>query len=145
MIYYAQGLIVATQDRPASVVKQFSPANVIVEVSEQGELTKPAFVYEGTGLKARKTVALVSWNDRKDRYKGKIEYVEDRDGIDRYGYRELEVRALGCTSQSQAQRVGRWSLVTNSIRCKRTSTLVKRSLTMNTDHRSVSKVKYIAT
>lgn len=113
MIYYAQGLIVATQDRPASVVKQFSPANVIVEVAESGELTKPAFVYEGTGLKARKTVALVSWNDKDDRYRGKIEYVEDRDGIDRYGYRELEVRALGCTSQGQAQRVGRWALITN--------------------------------
>lgn len=113
MIYYAQGLIVATQDRPAAVVKQFSPANVIVEVSDNGTLTKPAFLYEGTGLKARKTVALVSWNDKDDRYRGKIEYVEDRDGIDRYGYRELEVRALGCTSQGQAQRVGRWALITN--------------------------------
>lgn len=113
MIYYAQGLIVATQDRPASVVKQFSPANVIVETSDSGELSKPAFVYEGTGLKARKTVALVSWNDKEDRYRGKIEYVEDRNGIDRYGYRELEVRALGCTSQGQAQRVGRWALITN--------------------------------
>ena len=113
MIYYAQGQIVATQDRPASVVKQFSPANVIVEVSDNGTLTKPAFVYEGTGLKARKTVALVSWNDKKDRYRGKIEYVEDRDAIDRYGYRELEVRALGCTSQGQAQRIGRWALITN--------------------------------
>lgn len=113
MIYYAQGQIIATQDRPASVVKQFSPANVIVEVGDDGTLTKPAFVYEGTGLKARKTVALVSWNDRHDRYKSKIEYVEDRGAIERYGYRELEVRALGCTSQSQAQRVGRWALVTN--------------------------------
>jgi len=113
MIYYAQGLIVATQDRPASVVKQFSPANVVVETSDSGELSKPAFVYEGTGLKARKTVALVSWNDKEDRYRGKIEYVEDRNGIDRYGYRELEVRALGCTSQGQAQRVGRWALITN--------------------------------
>ena len=113
MIYYAQGLIIATQDRAASAVKQFSPANVIVEVSGDGSLSKPAFVYEGTGMKARKSVALVSWNDAKDRYRSKIEYVEDRSAIDRYGYRELEVRALGCTSQGQAQRVGRWALVTN--------------------------------
>jgi predicted phage tail protein len=113
MIYYAQGQIIATQDRPGSVVKQFSPANVIVEVAEGGELTQPAFVYEGTGLKARKTVALVSWNDKNDRYRSKIEYVEDKSAIDRYGIRELEVRALGCTSQGQAQRVGRWALVTN--------------------------------
>lgn len=113
MIYYAQGQIIATQDKPGEIVKQFSPANVIVEVSDSGEVTKPAFVYEGTGLKARKTVALVSWNDREDRYRGKIEYVEDRNAIDRYGYRELEVRAMGCTSQGQAQRVGRWALLTN--------------------------------
>ena len=113
MIYYAQGQIIATQDKPGEIVKQFSPANVIVEVSDSGEVTKPAFVYEGTGLKARKTAALVSWNDREDRYRGKIEYVEDRNAIDRYGYRELEVRAMGCTSQGQAQRVGRWALLTN--------------------------------
>lgn len=113
MIYYARGLIVATQDRPSSAVKQFSLSNVIVETNDQGEVVKPAFVYEGTGLKARKTVALVSWNDKDDRYRGKIEYVEDRAGIERYGYRELEVRAMGCTSQGQAQRVGRWALLTN--------------------------------
>lgn len=113
MIYYAQGQIIATQDRPSDIVKQFSPSNVVVEISDSGEVTRPAFVYEGTGLKARKTVALVSWNDRKDRYRGKIEYVEDRDAIERYGYRELEVRAMGCTSQGQAQRVGRWALLTN--------------------------------
>lgn len=113
MTYYAQGLIIATQDRPGEVVKQFSPTNVVVDVSDSGEVTAPAFIYEGTGLKARKTVALVSWNDANDRYKGKIEYVEDRDAIERYGYRELEVRAMGCTSQGQAQRVGRWALITN--------------------------------
>jgi predicted phage tail protein len=113
MIYYAQGQIIATQDKPSDIVKQFSPANVVVEISDSGEVTRPAFTYEGTGLKARKTVALVSWNDREDRYRGKIEYVEDRDAIERYGYRELEVRAMGCTSQGQAQRVGRWALLTN--------------------------------
>lgn len=113
MIYYARGLIVATQDRPGAAVKQFSPSNVVIETNDQGEVTRPAFVYEGTGLKARKTVALVSWNDKNDRYRGKIEYVEDRAGIDRYGYRELEVRAMGCTSQGQAQRIGRWALLTN--------------------------------
>jgi predicted phage tail protein len=37
---------------------------------------------------ARKTIALVSWNDPDDNYKAKIEYVEDRDGLERYGYRE---------------------------------------------------------
>jgi predicted phage tail protein len=113
MIYYAQGLVIATQDRPTNAIRQFSPANVVVEVDDSGNVTKPPFVYEGTALKARKTVALVSWNDRNDQFKSKIEYVEDRAAIDRYGYRETEVRALGCTSQGQAQRIGRWILLSN--------------------------------
>ena len=113
MLYYANGTIVPTQDRPGSVVKKFSASNVIQEVDDNGNVTTPPFSYEGTGRKARKTVALVSWNDPDDRYRTKLEYVEDRRGIDLYGYRELEVRAFGCTSQGQAQRMGRWALVTN--------------------------------
>jgi predicted phage tail protein len=113
MLYYANGTVVPTQDRPGSVVKKFSASNVIQEVDDNGNVTTPPFSYEGTGRKARKTVALVSWNDPDDRYRTKLEYVEDRRGIDLYGYRELEVRAFGCTSQGQAQRMGRWALVTN--------------------------------
>jgi predicted phage tail protein len=113
MLYYAQGAIVATQDVPKRPAKIFSPSNVVVEVDENNNLTSPAFSYEGTARKARKTVALVSWNDPSDRYKAKIEYVEDRDGIKRYGYREIDVRGFGCTSQAQAQRLGAWTLLTN--------------------------------
>jgi predicted phage tail protein len=82
-------------------------------VSDGGEVTTPPFQYEGTGRKARKTVALVSWNDPDDRYRTKLEYVEDRNAVETLGYRELEVRAFGCTSQGQAQRMGRWALLTN--------------------------------
>lgn len=113
MIYFANGTIVATQDKPGRAVKLFNSSNVIQEVDETGRVTAPPFTYEGTGRKARKTVALVSWNDPSDRYKGKIEYVEDRGAIEQYGYREISVRGFGCTSQSQAQRIGRWTLLTN--------------------------------
>jgi predicted phage tail protein len=113
MLYYSNGTIVATQDKPGRVIKIFDASNVVQEVDDSGRVTTPPFVYEGTGRKARKTVALVSWNDPEDKYKTKIEYVEDREAIDRYGYREMEVRGFGCTSQSQAQRIGRWMLVTN--------------------------------
>jgi Phage-related protein, tail component len=85
MLYYANGTIVPTQDKPGFVVKHFNPSNVIQEVNEQGDITAPPFVYEGTGRKARKTIALVSWNDPDDLYKTKIEYVEDRQAIDQYG------------------------------------------------------------
>lgn len=113
MIYFAQGVIMATQDRPGTPVHQFSPANVVIEVDDRGQVTSPPFVYEGTALKARKTVAMVSWNDEDDDYKSKIEYVEDAAAIERYGYREIEVRALGTTNRAQARRIGFWTLQTN--------------------------------
>lgn len=113
MLYYAQGQIIATQDTAKPSSKLFSPSNVVVEMDESGNITTPPFAYEGTARKARKTVALVSWNDRNDRYKSKIEYVEDRIGIERYGYRETDVRAFGCTSQGQAQRIGKWILLSD--------------------------------
>jgi len=57
----------------------------------------------------------VSWNDPEDQYKAKTEYVEDRAGLDRYGYRETTIRALGTTSQGQAQRIGRWTLLSDQL------------------------------
>ena len=113
MLYYHQGTIVPVQDSPSNAVRLFTPSNVIQEVDDAGNLTSPPFTYEGTGRKTRKTVCLVSWNDPNDLYKAKVEYVEDKSAIEKFGHRELEVRAFGCTSQAQAQRIGRWNLVTN--------------------------------
>ena len=113
MLYYAQGQIIATQDTKKPVTKLFSPSNVVNEVDDSGNVSSPPFVYEGTARKARKTVALVSWNDPNDRYKAKIEYIEDRVGIERYGYREVDIRGFGCTSQGQAQRLGKWTLLSD--------------------------------
>lgn len=113
MLYYAQGQIIATQDTKKPVTKLFSPSNVVNEVDDSGNVSSPPFVYEGTARKARKTVALVSWNDPNDRYKAKIEYIEDRVGIERYGYREVDIRGFGCTSEGQAQRLGKWTLLSD--------------------------------
>jgi predicted phage tail protein len=115
MLYFSEGTIVAIQDKPKQISKIFSPANVIQQTDDSGEMSEPPFSYEGTARKARKTVALVSWNDASDNYKAKVEYVEDREGIDRYGYRETEIRAFGATSQGQAQRIGRWTLLSDQL------------------------------
>ena len=115
MLYFSEGTIVGIQDKPKPVSKIFSPSNVIQQVGDDGEVSEPCFSYEGTARKARKTVALISWNDPNDQYSSKIEYVEDRDGVERYGYREAEIRAFGTTSQGQAQRIGRWLLLTDQL------------------------------
>lgn len=102
MLYWANGAVTATQDAPADPVKLVSRANII-----GGEP-----VYSGTALKARHTVALVTWFDPADNYRRAIEVVEDVDAIARYGWRETSFVAYGCTSRGQAVRFGKWRLDT---------------------------------
>lgn len=102
MAFWASGQIMATQDSPRDSAALFTAANVV-----DGN-----FTYQGADHRARHTVALVSWNDPADMYRQKIEYVEDPDGIRRWGVIETEILAVGCTSRGQAHRVGKWLLFT---------------------------------
>lgn len=100
MAFWATGAVTAVQDAPSDPVALFTSANVI-----NGQ-----FNYSGSSLRARHTVAMVTWNDPSDLYRQKVEYVEDVEGIERYGVNQTEVTALGCSSQGQAHRAGRWIL-----------------------------------
>lgn len=103
--YYAGGTVIATADMPRDAVFTYTPANVV----------GGKFNYTGSARAARATVALVSWTDLSDLGRPKVEVVEDRAGISRYGIKQVEVTAFGCTSQAQAQRVGRWLLLTSRL------------------------------
>jgi len=105
MAYYAHGSVLAVADMPRDAVYTYSNANVV-----DGQ-----FNYTGSGLKTRYTVALVSWNDETDMGRAKVEVVEDPEGIARYGVRQVELTAFGCTSQGQAQRLGRSALFTSRM------------------------------
>jgi predicted phage tail protein len=102
MPYWSAGSITLGYDAPSDPVYQFTNANVI----------DGTFNYSGSGLKARHTVALVTWNDPEDFYRQKVEYVEDAAGIERFGIVQTEIVAVGCSSRGQANRVGRWILFT---------------------------------
>lgn len=102
MVYWNMNSIFAVQDAPQDVVMQFTNADVIDGV----------FNYSGSGVNTRHTVALVTWNDPQDGYKQKIEYVEDQEAVARFGVKETELVAMGCTSRGQAHRVGKWLLFT---------------------------------
>lgn len=105
LAYYAHGSVLAVADMPRDAVYTYSNANVV-----DGQ-----FNYTGSGLKTRYTVALVSWNDETDMGRAKVEVVEDPEGIARYGVRQVELTAFGCTSQGQAQRIGRSALFTSRM------------------------------
>lgn len=100
MTYWGTNTVMPVADMPADPVKLVTPANVI-----DGE-----FVYEGTGLKARHSVAMVSYNDPNDNYRQQVEVVEDAEAIELYGWRPLEINAVACTSRGQAHRLGKWTL-----------------------------------
>lgn len=105
MSYWGAGSVMAVADMPEDPVYTYSNGNVI-----DGK-----FVYGGSAKKTRFTVALVSWNDPADFYRQKVQYVDDADGIARYGVQQTEITATGCTSQAQAQRIGKWALLTNRL------------------------------
>jgi len=100
MIYWGSGAVVATQDSPTDATRLVAPANVIDGM----------FNYNGSGLKARHSAALVTWNDPQDGYKPGIVVVEDPTLIQLYSWRQVDVLAFGCTSKGQAFRLGNWIL-----------------------------------
>lgn len=113
MFYESNGSISAIQDRPSAPVRIYTKANVVCEYDDNGNLTSPPFSYSGTSLETRYTVALVSYLDPTDFFREKIEPVEDEPAIARYGYNPIRITAFGCTSRSQAYRLGKWTLLSN--------------------------------
>ena len=104
LLYWQEGMIVPVQDSPRDPVMNFSDANVI----------DGSFTYEGSSRKQRHNVAKVNWNNPEDMYKQNTEYVEDAEAIVAANNQIFakDIRALGCTSQSQARRIGKWLLYT---------------------------------
>lgn len=102
IVYWHSNTIFCSQDRPSNPVKLFTTANVL----------NGTFGYSGSAKQARHTVAMVSWNDPENQYRQTVEYVEDRESVIKLGIRETEVTAMGCTSRGQANRLGRWILLT---------------------------------
>ena len=100
MAYWSAGQLAFTQDAPKDPAALFNNGNVIEGI----------FNYEGSSLKARHTVALVTWNDPDSAYQQKVEYVSDEAAIAKYGIVEVRMAAFGCTSRGQANRLGRWLL-----------------------------------
>lgn len=103
--YWMGGSITASADMPGDPVYIYTAANVI-----DGK-----FTYSASARKTRYTTALVTWNDPNNAYKQAQEYVQDDAGLARYGIQPVALTAFGCTSQGQAQRAGKWTLLTSLL------------------------------
>jgi len=103
MPFLAAGSMTISQDSPKDPSFLFTLANV----SEEG------FSYSTSSQKTRPSVVLVTYQNLETREE-EYEQVEDADMIARRGLVTEEISAVGCTSQSQARRVGEWFLYTNT-------------------------------
>ncbi|EKS6546436.1 TPA: phage tail protein [Enterobacter hormaechei subsp. xiangfangensis] len=104
MTYWGGDQIVALADMPRDVDYSYTRANVV----------GGRFTYSSSTTKTRYTTALVSWSDPGNAYADAMEPVFEQALVARYGFNQLELTAIGCTRQSEANRKGRWGILTNN-------------------------------
>jgi len=121
LIYYSQGQIYLTQDRSQVPVQQFSEANVIQEVDDNGTVTSPCFSYTGTAKTARKSVVIANWDDPNQAYSSVTEYMQDDVLLEKLGYNPVDLRLLGVTSRGQALRAAKHTLFSNRYETEKVS------------------------
>ena len=106
MTYWAQGQVFTLSDMPRATDFDFAytRANVL-----DGK-----FTYSSASERTRYTRALVSYDNPLNNYDTDVTAVTDQKLQRRYGDNPLEISAIGCTRESEAQRRGKWALLTNS-------------------------------
>lgn len=106
MTYWAQGQVFTLSDMPRATDFDFAytRANVI-----DGK-----FTYSSASERTRYSRALVSYDNPLNNYDTDVTAVTDAKLQRRYGDNPLEISAIGCDRESEAQRRGKWALLTNS-------------------------------
>ncbi|MGY2190488.1 host specificity protein J [Pseudomonas pergaminensis] len=106
MTYWAQGQVFTLADMPRATDFDFAytRANVI-----DGK-----FTYSSASERTRYTRALISYDNPGNNFDTDVTAVTDAKLQRRYGDNPLEISAIGCTRESEAQRRGKWALLTNS-------------------------------
>ena len=106
MTYWAQGQVFTLADMPRATDFDFAytRANVI-----DGK-----FTYSSASERTRYTRALISYDNPLNNFDTDVTAVTDAKLQRRYGDNPLEISAIGCTHESEAQRRGKWALLTNS-------------------------------
>ena len=102
-VYFSEGKIKITQDRPADPVYLFNRSNV----------TQEGFSYEGSDVKTRSNCVVVRFFNNVTQ---QIDYVQhplasdlDTDPfVTKYGLNKKQIDAFGCTSGGQASRFARF-------------------------------------
>ncbi|MBQ0210084.1 DUF1983 domain-containing protein [Providencia rettgeri] len=104
MTYWSDNKVNAIADMPSTIFRTFTNANIVGG--------KPS--YSGGSIQNRYTQALVSFTNIDNHSNDDVEPIADLKLQRRYGVRKLELSAIGCTRRTEANRRGRWALLTNA-------------------------------
>lgn len=106
--YYGAGSLVLLQDKPSDAQYTLGPSNVV----------EGLFSYSGSSLRSRHTCATVAYQDYDEQGEVSFEYVEDENAVSKYGVNNKDIKAVGCYSQGQANRLGKWTLLSEQDLCE---------------------------
>lgn len=107
MTYWNGNEFVAVADKPEPIdnIPIFSRSNIVGD-----------FDYQTTDERSIYTSALISYDDPTDHYNSQVEASWERSEILRWkGDRQVSISAVGCTSRGEAQRKGKYTLLTNML------------------------------
>ncbi|MCP9269862.1 phage tail protein, partial [Xenorhabdus sp. XENO-1] len=103
MTFWANNNMNALADMPRDMDYIYTRANV-----RDGK-----FTYASASEKTHYSTAMVSWSDPQNGYQDAVEPVFENRLIRRFGVKQADITAIGCTRQSEAIRRGKWVLHTN--------------------------------
>lgn len=103
MTFWANNQMNVLADMPRDMDYAITRANV-----KDGK-----FTYSSASEKTHYSHAFVSWSDPANGYQDAIEPVSEIALVRRFGVKQADVTAIGCTRQTEAIRRGKWVLHTN--------------------------------
>ncbi len=116
MMYWQTNGITATADH-GEMFKSGGLNNNVpsVHLFSNSNVVDGRFDYETSSVKTRSTSIKVRYNSPENNYKPDTVCVEDPELRDKYGHQVREIVAFGCTSRTQAARMGRWMLASEKL------------------------------
>ena len=116
MMYWQTNGITATADH-GELFKSGGLDNNVpsVHLFSNSNVVDGQFDYETSSVKTRSTSLKVRYNSPENNYRPDTICVEDPELRDKYGHQVREIVAFGCTSRTQAARMGRWMLASEKL------------------------------
>ncbi|WP_236247875.1 host specificity protein J [Pseudomonas mosselii] len=109
LAYWDGNQIAVNADMPQDPVYTYTTSQILGD---------GAIKYSGSKWRDRHSLAMVTFDDPEQGFETDKEPVFDEDAMAEYGVRDVSVEAVGCTSRGQAQRAGKWALLTEQLQIR---------------------------